>query len=357
MPPSSARRMSPSRYQPDRITEMKKYTSLILTACFLIFMCSCNTMPMQRISGQTIGLSENTMIYLTDRLNETVLDSSHITNNRFTFNLKLIKHPLQVILHTKDKVESKTFWLDKGDLSIKQNSSNFRDVTILGSETESKYQDLRKITKDLGYKKRLEKNFEFVERNKNSIISAYILSVYSTAWGKDKSQQLFNGLSENIRATKYGSQVRRFLDLTKEPKIGDTYTDLSMPDTLGNDITLSESRSKITLIEFWASWCGPCRKENPELVKTYAKYNSKGFEIYAISLDKDKESWINAIKEDGVKWLHVSDLSEYNSDAILIYGIKGVPDNFLINDEGEIIGRNLRGDDLNLKLSEIINKP
>ena len=117
---------------------------------------------------------------------------------------------------------------------------------------------------------------------------------------------------------------------------------------------MSELNGKVILLEFWASWCGPCRQENPNLVKTYNIFNPKGFEIFAVSLDEDKESWLKAIQEDNLKWKHVSDLKGSRNEASLIYGINGIPDNFLISENGEIIGRNLRGDKLNQKLKEIL---
>ena len=117
---------------------------------------------------------------------------------------------------------------------------------------------------------------------------------------------------------------------------------------------LSELKGKVILLEFWASWCGPCRQENPNLVKTYKNFKPKGFEIFAVSLDENKESWLRAIEKDNLNWEHVSDLKGDRNEASLIYGVNGIPDNFLIAENGEIIGRNLRGDKLNRILKEIL---
>lgn len=328
---------------------------ILITTGFVFLMFACNRTPMQAFSGKTIDLSDNTMIYLSKRLNDEIIDSAQIANNSFNFDLKPLDHPMQVVLHTKDEKQRKTFWLDKGDVTYIQNTSDFRDVTILGSETETINQTHRNNYSGLGYEQRLEKNFEFINNNPNHILSAFILSVYNTTWGKDKTSQLFNGLSEELRLTDYGIKVQQYLDLSQEHKIGDNYTDLSIPNILGNETTLSGSRSKITLLEFWASWCGPCRQENPELVKTYEMYNSKGFEIYAVSLDKDKQSWIDAIKEDALKWLHVSELIGHDCEAVLIYNVNGIPDNFLIDENGKIVGKGLRGSELQTRLAELMD--
>ena len=128
-----------------------------------------------------------------------------------------------------------------------------------------------------------------------------------------------------------------------------------MENTIGEMKKLSDFNDKIILLEFWASNCGPCRQENPNLVKTYESYQPKGFEIFAVSQDTKKTNWLKAIEEDGLPWLQVSDLKGRDNSASLIYGINAIPDNFLIDKNGIIIGRNLRGEKLNEKLASLLN--
>jgi peroxiredoxin len=187
-----------------------------------------------------------------------------------------------------------------------------------------------------------------------SIVSTYILSVYSTTWGKEKTKELYEQLSIENKNSEFGKEIKRYVELNKEPKIGEQFVDFESEDQNGKLKKLSELKGKVVLLEFWASWCGPCRQENPNLVKTYENFNPKGFEIFAVSLDENKESWLKAIKEDNLNWEHVSDLKGTRNEASLIYGVNGIPDNFLIAENGEIIGRNLRGDKLNQKLKEIL---
>ncbi len=131
--------------------------------------------------------------------------------------------------------------------------------------------------------------------------------------------------------------------------------EISLPNPASDTIKLSSLRGRYVLIDFWASWCRPCRVENPHLVKSHKKYHDKGFEIYQVSLDKKKESWIDAIENDQLNWIHVSDLKYWNSSAAQLYKVQAIPANFLIDKNGRIIAKNLRGDALDAKLSELFD--
>ena len=137
--------------------------------------------------------------------------------------------------------------------------------------------------------------------------------------------------------------------------IGFQAPEIALPNPEGDTIRLSSLKGKYVLVDFWASWCRPCRIENPHLVENYKKYNEKGFEIYQVSLDKKKESWIDAIKKDELNWHHVSDLKYWNSEAATLYQVRAIPANFLLDKQGKIIAINLRGDVLEAKLSEIFD--
>src|SRR5690606_206465 len=215
--------------------------------------------------------------------------------------------------------------------------------------------DLDRDTDSLPRQERLIKEFDFVKEYPNSIVSAHILSVYSTTWGKAKTMELFDLLSKENKESEYGQKIKRYIELNKDPKIGDQFVDFEMESQDGTLKKLSDVKGKVVLLEFWASWCGPCREENPHLVSTYERYQPKGFEIFAVSLDDSQESWINAIEKDRLNWTHVSDLKGSGNEASLIYGVNGIPANFLIAESGEIVGRNLRGEELNQKLAEILN--
>lgn len=155
-----------------------------------------------------------------------------------------------------------------------------------------------------------------------------------------------------------------YLKSSSQPiNIGDIAPEIKLPDTSGKIITLSSLRGKTVLIDFWASWCGPCRYENKNLVKAYKEYHNKkfktgkGFDIYSISLDKNKEMWISAIKQDSLIWPnHVSDLKFWYSDVVKTYNVGAIPMNFLIDKDGKIIAKNLRGENLFLTLDTLLKK-
>ena len=138
------------------------------------------------------------------------------------------------------------------------------------------------------------------------------------------------------------------------PQIGDTAPDIKLSNPSGKTVALSSYKGKIVLIDFWASWCGPCRHENPNVVKAYQKYKDKGFTIYSVSLDDNKEKWMQAIQKDGLVWdSHVSDLKGWQSGAAQLYQVKGIPATFLIGRDGKVVGTNLRGESLEAKLAEL----
>jgi thiol-disulfide isomerase/thioredoxin len=138
-------------------------------------------------------------------------------------------------------------------------------------------------------------------------------------------------------------------------KIGQQAPEISLPDPEGNIKTLSSLRGKYILLDFWASWCGPCRFENPNVVRVYQKYKDRNFDILSVSLDGDKQKWLDAIEADGMEWNHISDLKKWESSVVPVYNLgDGIPMTFLLDKDGIIIAKNLRGAELEAKLSEIL---
>lgn len=148
-------------------------------------------------------------------------------------------------------------------------------------------------------------------------------------------------------------QLESAREKNKNTGSGAVAPEITLPDPDGITQSLSSLRGKIVLLDFWAAWCGPCRRENPTLVAAYAKYRDKGFEIFQVSLDKTKEAWQAAIKQDGLNWIHVSDLKFWSSPAAKLYGVESIPANFLLDKEGKIIGSNLRGPALEEELAKL----
>ena len=177
---------------------------------------------------------------------------------------------------------------------------------------------------------------------------------------------LLNGIVTKFPAHKGVAKIKemneRQLALAKqksqpidEPQwINKQAPELSLPDVNGKTITLNSFKGKYVLVDFWASWCLPCRKENPNVVQAYNKYKNKNFTILGVSLDKEKEDWLGAIETDKLSWTQVSDLQEWNSAAVSTFNFSGIPFNVLVDPEGKIIAQSLRGDSLEEKLEEIL---
>ncbi|MBI5915116.1 MAG: TlpA family protein disulfide reductase [Bacteroidetes bacterium] len=152
------------------------------------------------------------------------------------------------------------------------------------------------------------------------------------------------------------AQVGQLLKLSGSFVSGGDAPDFTMNDRDGKPVKLSDFRGKVVLVDFWASWCGPCRRENPHVVEAYNKYHPKGFDVLGVSLDKTKEPWLAAIEKDGLIWNHVSDLKGWSNDAARLYGVTSIPHTVLVGKDGKIIARNLRGAALDAKLAEIFGQ-
>ncbi|MEM6687680.1 MAG: AhpC/TSA family protein [Bacteroidota bacterium] len=328
---------------------MKKILFGLLT--LVLISCNEKTEKVFSLTGTTNGFEDGTILYL-DVDNNTI-DSTKIEGNKFVFNTKLPEDIVRANVRTKNFSQYRILWLENNTMTFDASSSDFRNAVVTGSKEEELKQNLFKEIKSLTRAEALKKEMEFVNTHPNSRSSASILSVYASTWGKEKTKELYDQFSEANKNSKDGKEIARFISLNKNPKIGESFVDFELENMHGEKRKLSELKGKTVLLEFWASWCGPCRKENPNLVKTYEEFNPKGFEIFAVSLDLDKKDWLQAIKKDNLNWEHVSDLKGDKSEAAFIYGIIGIPDNFLISSDGEIIGRGLRGEQLNEKLQEI----
>lgn len=206
-------------------------------------------------------------------------------------------------------------------------------------------------------KSRGEKMLIFAKANPNSYFSLQALSElvggYSTK--PEIALPVFNKLNEKLRLSYSGQSLYKLLNAHTVTALGGTAPDFTQNDINGKPIALSNFKGKYVLVEFWASWCSPCRAESPNLLKQYTKFKDKGFEILGVSVDNDKAKWVEAIQKDGLTWPQISDLKGWDNEARKVYGITGVPANFLISPDGKIIGSHLMGEILNKKLEELFH--
>ncbi len=194
----------------------------------------------------------------------------------------------------------------------------------------------------------------FIKDNPASFVSPYIAMRHSYELELDELRQLNTALDPKVKESPFAKMLADRIMVLENVEVGKQAPDFTMNDTQGNPVKLSDLRGKVLLVDFWASWCGPCRKENPNIVNAYKKFNNKGFDILGVSLDREQDSWLAAIKEDNLTWTHVSDLQYWNNAASKLYGVMSIPSNVLLDANGVIIARNLTGEDLIKKLEEVL---
>lgn len=194
----------------------------------------------------------------------------------------------------------------------------------------------------------------FVQKNPASPVSLHMVKeALGYSLDAAKADPLYALLEPQLKESATGKEMAAQIEVGKRSMLGAVAQDFTQPDSSGNAIALSSLRGKYVLLDFWASWCGPCRAESPNLVKAYQTYSSKGFTIFSVSLDQDRKKWIKAIEEDRYTWPQAGDMKGWQNAAARDYGVQGIPFNVLLNDKGVVIARNLRGDALEKKLKEI----
>jgi peroxiredoxin len=191
--------------------------------------------------------------------------------------------------------------------------------------------------------------------DKKANIVAYFATNFLTAEADfsffDKvDKQFYNQFSQS----KYAREHHQRVEVMRRTAIGETAPDIILNDPFGKTVALSSLRGKYVLVDFWASWCKPCRMENPNVVKMYNKYKGKGFEVFSVSLDDNKDAWVKAINDDKLLWTHVSDLKKWKASVVASYNIESIPFTVLLDKEGKIIDKNLRGEMLEKKLAELM---
>lgn len=196
---------------------------------------------------------------------------------------------------------------------------------------------------------------KFVTARKSSFVSLFVLS--ATMQSNEDIlgvEKLFNVLSDDVRNSQMGKEISGYISYAKVGAIGTDALDFTQNDVNEKPVSLSSFKGKYVLIDFWASWCRPCRIENPNVVKVFNKFKDKNFTVLGVSLDQAKDPWIKAIEKDNLTWTNVSDLQQWNNAVAQLYRVQSIPQNFLIDPNGKIVAKDLRGADLEKKLCEYI---
>jgi peroxiredoxin len=350
------------------------------------------------LKGEFTNLKENKNIYLIHVENDAEkLDSAKVTNGKFEFNIALAKPALAILLldHTGNDLNSKQspkdfyrFFIDAGNATLTSTDSVAKaklkgleifdvhqqlikstipieeELIALNKEFGSYPEDKRRDPKfALGFQDRYEALLEkrtaaiaaFIINNPSSYVSLYSLSgdLATDDMNVVLVENAYKGLSDDLKNTNMAKSILYKLDLAKRTSIGVMAADFEAKTPEQIPIKLSSFKGQYVLIDFWASWCGPCRQENPNVLRAYETFKDKNFTVLGVSIDEKEDAWVKAVKQDGLVWVQLLDRT---SEIANMYGINAIPKNFLVDPSGKIIAKNLRGSELMSTLQEVLGK-
>lgn len=315
------------------------------------------------------------------------LDTADVVNGVFKF-IGNIKMPELYYMQIEGSNRYASFFVESGIIDFKSRVDEFHNAEITGSAAQLSYDNFQNQADDINKKqeevwkniknaqqaendddvKKWEQIFDdldaeykqfildYTKVNNTTVVSAYILIRNAYYFDETDMEPIVTNFDPSIANSKYVISLTERVETLKKVAIGKPAIDFNMNDADGNPVALSSLYGKYLLVDFWASWCGPCRKENPNVVAIYNDYKDKGFDVYGVSFDDNKEKWLKAVEDDQLSWSHVSDLKGWGNAAGKLYAINSIPSNILLDPDGKIIGKNLRGEDLRNKIAELLDK-
>jgi peroxiredoxin len=280
-------------------------------------------------------------------------------------------------------------FVENADITVSGNVDSLASVEVTGSQTHNEYSRVNNRIQQIGeeymalyqqareasaqgdtakaenlmeevnalYESTTDLQKEFVLENPGSYATPYFLSRIQYGLELDELETMLDSLDENLNAMPAVQSLKERVAKLKTVAVGQKAPDFTMNDTEGNPVAFSDvySQHEYTLLDFWAAWCGPCRRENPNVVAVYNDYNDDGFYVFGVSLDREKDAWLQAIEDDNLAWTHVSDLSYWNNAAAQLYAVNSIPSSLIVDKNGIIVAKNKRGDELRETIDELVN--
>lgn len=323
---------------------------LAVTALVALTLASCQETPKGYvINGEVAGMPEG-KIYLKSFRNKMFfdVDTAEVKDGKFTFKGE-VDQPLLFGLATENMDYPVQLFVENTTMDVKIGDDG-ETITVQNSPVNTVFQENADKVFEDGYD-----IDSLIAKYPDSPAAAFYLYRYFTyQLPLDDLKATRARISLALGDCPYVKDLDGIIKQLENVQIGKTAPEFSLPDTAGVSVSLSDFRGKYVLLDFWASWCPPCRRENPNVVKAFNEYKDKNFTIIGISLDKDKSKWLKAIADDNLTWTHLSDLKYWDSEIPALYGMRGIPANVLLDPDGVIIAKNITGEDLHQKLKEVI---